>query len=75
MDYPKKGLISQDSGCKVGWLYYDTEQQARRASEIAYLEASQKARDGYDFGYQIPGECREVEFGADRISAWRVTIP
>lgn len=63
-------LISQYSGCKVGWEVYDDEAEARAAAERAKAEADRKAALGYDFGYCIPGEVVRTRDGN-----WRVTTP
>ena len=49
-------IIRQDSGCKVGWVTYDNEDEARAAGVKARSEAIEMASRGYDFGYQSPGE-------------------
>lgn len=62
-------LIHEEYGCKVGWLTYDNEAEARERAAKARLDAEDKAARGYDFGYCVPGEVRKVEDG------WVVTIP
>lgn len=49
-------MVTQMSGCKVGWETYDDEAEAIKASERAKIEADQKWQRGYDFGYLTPGE-------------------
>lgn len=42
-------------GCKVAWQYYETEEVAKQAADIAEHNARIDASQGYDFGYQSPG--------------------
>jgi hypothetical protein len=51
--YPKP--ISMTSGCRVGWLTYKTAADAAEAAIIAQNEAEALEREGYDFGFSIPG--------------------
>ena len=67
-NYPP--AIRQEGGCKVGWLWYATRDEAEQASKVAVDEANHKAWLGYDFGYCVPGEIRETKDGL-----WRVTKP
>jgi len=57
-DYPP--AQSQRSGCKVGWLCYDSHDDAVKASRVAVEEAKHMANLGYDFGYQVPGSIRKI---------------
>lgn len=84
-------LIKTDSGCKVGWEHYDSEEEARaRGAEIRKPggERDRAVAAGYDFGYQSPGEVERVrtyphktEDGKTDYSRpefkdeWRVTTP
>lgn len=43
------------SGCKVGWYYYKTKEEAEAASVIAAHNREIALRAGYDFGYCWPG--------------------
>ena len=43
------------SGCKVSWLYYAKEEDARKAAAAAKANAKILAAQGFDFGYQSPG--------------------
>ena len=56
----KKGLLGVDSGCKVGWEYYRTREQAEAEVESAREFAGKKEALGYDFGYQVPGAIYEI---------------
>lgn len=67
--YPSQGLIAMRSGFKVAWLLYDSEENAKACSPVAYRQAIEYAQMGYDFGYQSPGAIREVKDG------WEVVIP
>lgn len=53
-------MLGQDSGCKVGWQYYSTKEEAEEAAKAAYSLAVSKANRGYDFGYLIPGTISEI---------------
>lgn len=63
-------LIKRDSGCKVGWLTFDNEAEARECAARAKVEARQMEARGYDWGFQTPGEVRE-----NRPGEWTVTTP
>lgn len=52
-EYPE--YVDMRSGCKVSWLYYATEEDAKAASKVAVLNARKQAALGYDFGYCAPG--------------------
>ena len=52
-------LYSQ-SGCKVGWNYYATQEEAEVASKQATRAGENAAAQGYDFGYCSPGSIEEV---------------
>lgn len=73
-----------ESGCKVGWEIYDNEAEALEAAERAKVDAERKWAQGYDFGYQVPGAVKHVDFyyrhgdQKDQPSyedCWVVTIP
>jgi hypothetical protein len=70
--YPKAD--GQDSGCKVGWLFYKDKATAEKAAEIADKEGERLADKGYDFGYQSPGAIRQVKDG-QFAGLYCVTIP
>ncbi len=63
----------EESGCKVGWKTYLDETKAREAVEVAKRLAQHKWEQGYDFGYQCPGEIRKTTL--DGKPAWTVTVP
>lgn len=58
-NYPTPTRI--ETGCKVSWYFYDNEADAIKASEIAKSHAIHKLNQGYDFGYQSPGDVRHIE--------------
>jgi len=66
-DYPEP--VKMGSGCKVGWMYYSNLDDAEECSRLARLEAGRKASDGYDFGYQVPGEITKQD------NLFKVVIP
>jgi hypothetical protein len=53
-EYPEP--IDLTCGCKVSWRRYATKQQAEEASKVAAEERSYQLEQGYDFGYQWPGD-------------------
>jgi len=61
--------ISQRGGCKVRWMTFATEADAKACAKVAVQEAQRKADDGYDFGYCSPGSITKTEEG------WEVCIP
>lgn len=66
--------LGDRQGCKVAWSFWTTEAEAKTAAEKAIVDAERRAAQGYDFGYQSPGEIRRVddyEFGP----SWKVTLP
>jgi hypothetical protein len=63
----------QESGCKVGWYTYLDEGLAKKAAEVAKRLAKHRWEQGYDFGYQCPGEIRKTNL--DGQPAWTVTVP
>jgi hypothetical protein len=53
-EYPEALRI--ESGCKVCWRYYAKKREANAAAEVAKAHAEARAAQGYDFGYQTPGQ-------------------
>lgn len=72
-DYPQ--YSASRGGCKVGWLYYVSEEAANRAAEVAKAEARYKEGLGYDFGYCCPGSIRKLEQYQDLGPCFEVCIP
>jgi hypothetical protein len=68
-------IIRQESGCKVGWVTYDNEAEAREAGVKARAEAIEMASRGYDFGYQSPGEVRQGRTSQYRDGKFDPSIP
>lgn len=58
LPYPKE--VDMQCGCKVSWLYYETLEEAQKASEAAKHNARLDAARGYDFGFCCPGEIDEI---------------
>lgn len=52
--------LSTRSGCKVGWEYYATLDEAKLAAALAVEKASAMEAKGYDWGYQCPGAIRPM---------------
>lgn len=70
--YPKPDAIR--CGCKVSWNYYRDKSDAKRAAVIAKTEAARLAAEGYDFGFQCPGEIRKIDAG-EFAGMHAVTLP
>lgn len=68
-DLQPPAAIRTRGGCKVEWRIYATEDDAKKASDIAVQWAEEKERHGYDFGYQCPGSITKVADG------WEVCFP
>lgn len=60
--------VSYQAGCKVSWYVFSTEAEAIEAAKVAKHNAKIDEANGYDFGFQIPGEIRQVHNG------WEVTF-
>lgn len=54
--YPQP--LAHRSGCRVTWLTYDNEIDARAAAMVAVHEANELEQRGYDFGFAAPGSIR-----------------
>lgn len=70
--YPKSA--DEYQGCKVGWLYYTNESDAKAASAAAIHNAAIKESQGYDFGFQSPGSIKLVNQG-EYAGLYSVCIP
>lgn len=67
-------LIKTESGCKVGWHFYDNEEEAIKASKSAREIGIRMLGQGYDFGWQLPGDIkRETDKHGNNV--WVVTVP
>lgn len=66
-------LVKTDSGCRVGWHYYDDEAEARDAAAKARAEADLMVTQGYDFGYVYPGGVERVD--VDGATLFKVVVP
>ena len=62
--------IRSESGCKVGWNFYATQEEAKACAAWAEAEGRYKASLGYDFGYCTPGSIARQADGT-----YKVTIP
>lgn len=47
--------IDMKVGCKVSWYFYKDEATARKCAAIAEHNAQLDLAEGFDFGYQVPG--------------------
>lgn len=77
LDYkPYPRHLHRITGCKVSWLYFDNEEDAKSCSKIATHNARINESLGYDFGYcspgsiSNPGQRGELRFG----HLWEVCI-
>lgn len=67
MSYP--ACERQETGCKVGWRFYRSEDAANRCAVAARHNAFIQRYLGYDFGYQSPGSIDEED------GTFKVCIP
>lgn len=70
IQYPENNLVSERSGCKVGWRTYSDQATADECAAAADNNAWIQWEAGYDFGYQSPGMVRVTSDGN-----YEVTIP
>jgi hypothetical protein len=68
---PSDGYVRQASGNKVGWLYYETKEQAEAAIPVIAKARDRALERGYDFGYLWPTDIhQEADSGH-----WAIVIP
>jgi hypothetical protein len=72
-EYPE--AVENDCGCKVGWLFFDNEEDAKACGIAAEHNANILESQGYDFGFQSPGEVLAPNSVHNQSSLWKVTIP
>jgi hypothetical protein len=65
-------LITQESGCKIGWAYYDNEAEARERGKAESIRRDSLAARGYDFGYAWPGSVEHMPDHAKHGECWKV---
>lgn len=65
-------MIANPQGCKVGWAYYDNEEEAAVRAAAEAEARVRKAEQGYDFGYQWPGSIQHYENHPDYGDCWMV---
>jgi hypothetical protein len=51
----RMALIKEESGCKIGWAFYDNEPEAQERGRLESERRDRRAAQGYDFGYSWPG--------------------
>jgi len=72
--YPKEDGMR--SGCKVGWRYYRSREDAEKASVAARHNAEIQWSLGYDFGYCSPGSIEKAhESYKEFAGMWEVCVP
>lgn len=59
--YPKNQ--GYKGGIKVAWYYFDSKDDAEKASEAARHNAQVKEGQGFDFGYCSPGSIVKMKDG------------
>lgn len=67
--------LATKAGCKVGWEFYSTYDEALEASKKAKKEAARKFALGFDFGYQVPGAISKLNDHPEYGDCWMVIIP
>lgn len=65
--YPE-GHVELEVGCKVEWYTYKTIEEAKECAETAKCNARIRASEGYDFGYQYPGDIQKLPNGTFRVT-------
>jgi hypothetical protein len=58
---PSEGFIKYSGGNKVGWLHYETKEQAEAAIPIIAKKRDRALERGYDFGYLWPTDIHQEE--------------
>ena len=61
--------LRKESGNKVGWRFYSTLAEAKKAARVAEREAVRLEALGYDWGYQLPGRIEKSG------NEFKVTVP
>lgn len=72
-DYPPTNTVR--GGCKVAWLYYDNEADAKKCAAIAERTAARQRDQGYDYGFQVPGTITGPDDQQWFPGMWEVCIP
>lgn len=65
-------LLGIEGGCKVGWAFYDDEQEANECSARESEARERKFAQGYDFGYQWPGAIQRLDTHPKYGACWMV---
>lgn len=52
-------VIARRSGCKVGWVTVDNQAEATKLAKQARKSAERMWDQGYDFGFQSPGQVKD----------------
>lgn len=72
-DYPASQAYR--GGCKVAWRYYASEADAKKASKLAVREARALEKQGFDWGYMVPGMVTFRNDGSQYTGLWEVCLP
>lgn len=67
--YPKPQM--QETGCKVSWYGYKKYSDALAAAKVAVSESIKLAKEGYDFGFNCPGNISQGKWAGHYV----VVIP
>ena len=65
MEHKLPKPLRTKSGCKVGWMFFATREEAEAWLPAVEKTASAKAARGYDFGYSRPGVITEIEHSGE----------
>lgn len=65
-------LLGIESGCKVGWAFYDDQKEAEQRARDENVRRVDKAMRGYDFGYQWPGSITRLDSHPKYGDCWMV---
>jgi hypothetical protein len=65
-------LLSNPQGCKIGWAYYDNEDEAKERAKAEERNRERKFELGFDFGYSWPGSIQHIPDHPEHGECWMV---
>lgn len=65
-------LLDVKGGCKVGWAWFDDEEEAKRCAAQESEARERMFRQGYDLGYLWPGSAPELVEHPEHGQCWKV---
>ena len=71
-NYPKEDAYR--GGCRVSWNYYKNKAKAEKCAAIAKANAQILSREGYDFGFCMPGSVYKIPSG-EHEGKYEVCLP